>query len=78
MKRENGGRFKIEVEWKDFVGNTGLGQAIPLTNDTGYFWFFGPDNVELVLKVLDGRLLNNRWWVFYGLASQADTSAFAD
>ena len=37
--------------------------------DTGYFWFFGPENVEVVLKVLDGRPLNDRFWVFYGALS---------
>jgi hypothetical protein len=65
----NEGRFKVEVEWKDFAGNTGLGQAVSMTGDTGYFWFFNPANVELVLKVLDGRPVNHRWWVFYGALS---------
>lgn len=62
----NGGRFRIQAAWRDFAGNSGVGQAVPLTGDTGYFWFFNPSNVELVVKVLDGRPLNDRWWVFYG------------
>ena len=40
-----------------------------MTDDTGYFWFFDPANVELVVKVLDGRSLNNHFWVFYGALS---------
>ena len=36
-------------------GRTGAGRAVPLTADTGDFWFFGAENVEVVLKVLDGR-----------------------
>ena len=68
----NGGRFKVEVEWKDFVGNTGLGKAVSLTGDTGYFWFFNSANVELILKVLDGRAFNNHWWVFYGALSNVE------
>jgi photosystem II stability/assembly factor-like uncharacterized protein len=62
----NGGRFRVEASWKDFQGNTGVGKTLPLTNDTGAFWFFGPDNLELTVKVLDGRTFNGRFWVFYG------------
>ena len=65
----NGGRFRAEVSWRDFTGNQGQGQAIALTADTGYFWFFNAANVELVVKVLDGRGLNRDFWVFYGALS---------
>lgn len=68
----NGGRFRVEVSWKDFQGNTGVGKAIPLTSDTGYFWFFNSANVELVLKALDARVINNRFWVFYGALSNVE------
>jgi ELWxxDGT repeat protein len=64
-----GGRFAVSVEWLDFTGHFGLGQAVPLTADTGYFWFFGPANVEVIVKVLDGRALNGNFWVFYGALS---------
>lgn len=65
----SGQRFHVEVQWKDFQGNTGAGQAISLTGDTGYFWFFSSSNVELVVKALDGRALNNKFWVFFGALS---------
>src|SRR5450755_860539 len=65
----SGGRFEAAVTWTDFQGNTGNGQAIPLTPDTGYFWFFSNTNVELVVKVLDGRGVNGHYWVFYGALS---------
>lgn len=68
-----GGRFAVTARWKDFDGNTGDGQAVPLAGgDTGYFWFFGEDNVEVVLKVLDGRPVNGRFWVFYGALSSVE------
>jgi hypothetical protein len=67
-----GCRFRVSVTWKDFQGNTGSGQAVALTTDTGYFWFFSSNNVELVVKVLDGRALNNRFWVFYGALSNVE------
>ncbi|MEA2604424.1 MAG: hypothetical protein QOF89_5416 [Acidobacteriota bacterium] len=67
-----GGRFAVEARWHDFQGNTGSGTAVPLSGDTGYFWFFSPTNVEVVLKVLDGRTLNNKFWVFYGALSNVE------
>ncbi len=45
---------------------------MPLTSDTGAFWFFGADNVELIVKVLDGRAVNGRFWVYAGALSDVD------
>jgi hypothetical protein len=63
-----GGRFRVDVSWKTATA-TGLGIAQTLTGDTGYFWFFDPANVELVVKILDGRSINGEFWVFYGALS---------
>ena len=60
------GRFALEVTWTDFQGGSGPGHARTLLGDSGYFWFFDDDNVELVVKVLDGRAINDRFWLFYG------------
>ena len=68
----NNARFAVTVEWKDFSGNTGSGKAIPLTGDTGYFWFFTNANVELVVKVLDAAAINGHFWVFYGALSNVE------
>jgi ELWxxDGT repeat protein len=68
----NGGRFAVDVAWKDFQGSSGVGQAQPLTSDTGWFWFFGPDNVEVVIKVLDGVPVNGHFWLFYGALSSVE------
>ena len=62
----NNDRFKVEVDWRTPRGDEGPGMAVELTPDTGYFWFFNPENVEMVLKVLDGCDFNNRYWVFAG------------
>jgi hypothetical protein len=64
-----GNRFRVSVEWQTRDGATGHGMAVPRTDVTGTFWFFGPENVELVVKALDGRSLNNRYWFFYGALS---------
>lgn len=37
---------------------------MPLTVDTGSFWFFDDSNLELMVKVLDGCAVNGRHWVF--------------
>ncbi len=68
----SGGRYRIEAVWRDFSGHTGTGQAVALTADTGYFWFFAPSNVETVIKILDGRGVNGHVWVFYGALSNVE------
>ncbi|MEO8432122.1 MAG: hypothetical protein ABI592_11485 [Acidobacteriota bacterium] len=62
----NAGRFRVSVAWTKPDGSTGAGQAVGLTADTGYFWFFSSNNVEMVIKVVDGRPLNQKYWVFAG------------
>lgn len=62
----SGGRFRVEAEWQDHGGGQGAGHIRPLTADSGAFWFFGPENVELVVKVLDACTLPafHSYWVF--------------
>ncbi|HYG63351.1 MAG TPA: hypothetical protein VEL74_12275 [Thermoanaerobaculia bacterium] len=66
-----GGRFEVEVAWHIPV-TSGAGQGVRLTADSGYLWFFWPDNIELVVKVLDGRAVNGHFWVFYGALSDVE------
>ena len=35
-----------------------------LTGDSGYFWFFNPANIEVVIKVLGACSINDHYWVF--------------
>ncbi|HEX7182049.1 MAG TPA: hypothetical protein VF756_09415, partial [Thermoanaerobaculia bacterium] len=66
-------RFRVSVEWRDQRNGTrGEGQAVPRTDQTGTFWFFDSRNVELVVKVLDGTLLNGKHWFFYGALSDVE------
>ncbi|MEO1083896.1 MAG: hypothetical protein AAFY88_06615 [Acidobacteriota bacterium] len=67
-----GGRFAVEANWTDFDGNTGVGRASTLTPDTGLLWFFSPENIEIVVKVLDGQSFNDRFWVFFGALSNVE------
>ena len=60
------GRFSATVSWTDPNGGTGSGTPVGVAGNTQGFWFFSPDNIELTVKVLDGRDLNGHFWVFYG------------
>lgn len=62
----SGSRFAVTAQWRTTDGNSGQGTAVPLTSDTGYFWFFGSSSVEVVIKVLNGCGLNSNYWVFAG------------
>ena len=60
------GRFRATASWRKGDGSAGQGTAVPITADTGYFWFFSPENIEVVTKVLDGCFVNGHYWVFAG------------
>ena len=63
----NDGRFSVTANFQQTPeGPSVPATAIPLTNDTGYFWFFEPTNVEMVVKVLTGCPVNDEYWVFAG------------
>lgn len=65
----NNDRFRVEASFGHGGGMTeGAQYATPLPpqGDTGKFWFFRPENVDLVVKVLNGCSVNDRYWVFVG------------
>ncbi|MEA2561924.1 MAG: hypothetical protein QOH06_3428 [Acidobacteriota bacterium] len=59
----NKSRFQVQVIWTTATGN-GAGQAIQLTDESGFFTFFDPSNVELTVKLLNGCNLGGHYWVF--------------
>ncbi len=69
-------RFELRAHWSkpDSPGEYGAGTAVPVdvSDESGLFWFFEPENIELVVKVLDGRALNDRYWVFFGALSDVE------
>lgn len=60
------GRFRLRAQFRTADGAQGAAQVVPLTADTGYFWFFNAANVEMIVKVIPGCLANGRQWVFAG------------
>jgi hypothetical protein len=59
-----GARFMVQMEWTRPDNTSGAGNAVSLTDDSGYFWFFDATNIEAVIKVLNGCAINNAYWVF--------------
>ncbi|HEY0782854.1 MAG TPA: hypothetical protein VGE98_10385, partial [Thermoanaerobaculia bacterium] len=59
------GRFEARVIWK--TGGNGSGHPFPFhLTDGGGFWFFSPDNPELMLQVQDVRHDTGHFWIFRG------------
>lgn len=70
----NGNRFQVNVEWEDPQGQTGTGKAVamPAYDDSGLFYFFSQNNLELLIKVLDGCSINDRYWVFFAATTNVE------
>lgn len=61
----NEGRFEVTAAFETTLDQVGPANAGGfLTDDTGWFWFFNAQNVEVVIKVLDGCGVNDHYWVF--------------
>ena len=58
-------RFKVTAFYETATSQ-GFGRPFQLSSDTGSLWFFGPENIELIVKVLNGCGANSRYWVFSG------------
>ena len=65
-------RFTVEVDWLTPTGSSGQGMAVPLTTDSGYFWFFEDTNIELTVKMHDGCGVNGHYWFFYGALTDVE------
>jgi hypothetical protein len=69
-----GGRFRVVAEWATVHGDRGLGQAVPITDYAGYFWFFNPENVELLAKLLDACATGfHTFWFFAAGMTNVET-----
>jgi virginiamycin B lyase len=66
----NGARFEARISWSvPSQGTAGQGHPVALTADTGAYWFFTSNNIEVIVKVVDGRAYNGKYWVFVGALS---------
>jgi hypothetical protein len=56
-----GGRFQVDVT------RAGVSQgAVQLTDLAGVFWFFEPQSAEVPVKMIDGRSVNGKFWIYFG------------
>lgn len=69
-----GDRFRVEAAWQDFQGGSGFARAFGASADSGQFWFFRPDWTELIVKIVDGGEVNERFWVYLGSLSNVEFS----
>ena len=60
----NNDRFRVQGLYMTNQGLNGPAHAVKLTSDSGYLWFFDATNIEVVVKVLNGCISNDRYWVF--------------
>ena len=57
-------RFQVKMSWWKADGESGVGRVVEEgTGDSGLFQFFGPENWEVLIKVLNGCRTNGRVWV---------------
>ena len=69
----HGGRFKVQVSFKSpFTGASQPASAVGIAADSGAFWFFSENNLEALIKVLDGRAFNGKFWVFIASATNVE------
>lgn len=75
----NDGRFRVEASWTTGRAS-GSGHAIEETDETGAFSFFSADNIELMVKVLDGCAtpLESFWVYAAGLTDVGVTLRVTD
>jgi len=62
----NNGRFRVQATYTTPAGQTGPGMAVPQTSDTGLFWFFSANNIEVIIKVVNACTFTGgpRYWGF--------------
>jgi len=69
-----GGRFRVEVKWRTKDGDTGRGHMISQGSSSGLVWFFDPNNVEMLVKVLNACSVPGleAYWVFFAATTNVD------
>ncbi|HEX9670013.1 MAG TPA: PKD domain-containing protein [Thermoanaerobaculia bacterium] len=67
-----GGRFRVTVDWTLGDGSRGQGHAVPLTGESGVVWFFGEQNLEMLIKMVDACTFNDRFWFFFAATTDVE------
>ncbi len=69
-----GGRFSVEITYRTPNVGAGAGKAVPFSDQTGLFWFFNAENMELMIKLVDGCSVPglSSYWVFFAATTNVD------
>lgn len=67
-------RFAVDVVYRTRQGDTGRGQGRNLSESSAILWFFDQDNVEILIKTLDGCQVPGleSFWVFFAATTDVD------
>lgn len=70
----NDERFKVELDWRRVNNQRGPGEVVQQgSDDSGLFYFFDPDNWEMLIKVIDAcNSAFNSFWVFYAATTNVE------
>lgn len=70
----NEDRFRVEIDWATPNGESGRGNARPLSGNSGLFWFFSSDNAEMLVKVLNGCQISGAEadWIFFAATTNLE------
>lgn len=67
------GRFRVTASWRSRLGEFGIARlAEPTTTDSALYYFFSPNNWELMVKVLNGCAINGHYWVFAAASTDVE------
>lgn len=74
------GRFEVEVAWADFASRDGHGVPVRSDDRSGSFWFFEPDNPELLVKMIPAcePPFDSVWFFTAGLTNVGVTIVVRD
>lgn len=72
-------RFEAQLLGRDPEGEVRTAKAVPLTPDTGYFYFSNPADIDFAVRLIDGREVSHSWWLVYSaLTDRALTLTVTD
>ena len=67
-----GGRFQVDIQWRDFENRTGSGRSVALSDQSGLFWFFDRANFEVLVKMVDACNGFGSNWLFFSSTTNVE------
>lgn len=67
-----GDRFAVTIDTKDYEEVERPARLVTQSDDSAVLWFFDPNNWEVLIKVLDGCGVNNRYWVLFAATTDVE------